>query len=251
MSRDALSVHVAELHACRKCPRMASTPVSGPAVRSDVLLVGQAPGVREPQLGRPFAWTAGRTLFRWFEESCGFGEDVFRAKIYLAAVCRCFPGKHPKGGGDRVPDDIEIANCAPWLDREIALLRPKLVIPVGKLAMGQFVEANTLAEVIGHVLPLERAGVRFDLIALPHPSGASTWHRMEPGKTLLRKALRLLAGHPALAGLIRPDKAKVVRDLGAQACGQPLPFNPCQRTARPTAPTGWSKKAVSDRQPAR
>jgi uracil-DNA glycosylase len=251
MSRDALSVHVAELHACRKCPRMASTPVSGPAVRSDVLLVGQAPGVREPQLGRPFAWTAGRTLFRWFEESCGFGEDVFRAKIYLAAVCRCFPGKHPKGGGDRVPDDIEIANCAPWLDREIALLRPKLVIPVGKLAMGQFVEANTLAEVIGHVLPLERAGVRFDLIALPHPSGASTWHRMEPGKTLLRKALRLLAGHPALAGLIRPDKAKVVRDLGAQACGQPLPFNPCQRTARPTAPTGWRKKAVSDRQPAR
>ena len=251
MSRDALSVHVAELHACRKCPRMASTPVSGPAVRSDVLLVGQAPGVREPQLGRPFAWTAGRTLFRWFEESCGFGEDVFRAKIYLAAVCRCFPGKHPKGGGDRVPDDIEIANCAPWLDREIALLRPKLVIPVGKLAIGQFVEANTLAEVIGHVLPLERAGVRFDLIALPHPSGASTWHRMEPGKTLLRKALRLLAGHPALAGLIRPDKAKVVRDLGAQACGQPLPFNPCQRTARPTAPTGWRKKAVSDRQPAR
>ena len=251
MSRDALSVHVAELHACRKCPRMASTPVSGPAVRSDVLLVGQAPGVREPQLGRPFAWTAGRTLFRWFEESCGFGEDVFRAKIYLAAVCRCFPGKHPKGGGDRVPDDIEIANCAPWLDREIALLRPKLVIPVGKLAMGQFVEANTLAEVIGHVLPLERAGVRFDLIALPHPSGASTWHRMEPGKTLLRKALRLLAGHPALAGLIRPDKAKVVRDLGAQACGQPLPFNPCQRTARPTAPTGGRKKAVSDRQPAR
>ena len=251
MSRDALSVHVAELHACRKCPRMASTPVSGPAVRSDVLLVGQAPGVREPQLGRPFAWTAGRTLFRWFEESCGFGEDVFRAKIYLAAVCRCFPGKHPKGGGDRVPDDIEIANCAPWLDREIALLRPKLVIPVGKLAIGQFVQANTLAEVIGHVLPLERAGVRFDLIALPHPSGASTWHRMEPGKTLLRKALRLLAGHPALAGLIRPDKAKVVRDLGAQACGQPLPFNPCQRTARPTAPTGWRKKAVSDRQPAR
>ena len=251
MSRDALSVHVAELHACRKCPRMASTPVSGPAVRSDVLLVGQAPGVREPQLGRPFAWTAGRTLFRWFEESCGFGEDVFRAKIYLAAVCRCFPGKHPKGSGDRVPDDSEIANCAPWLDREIALLRPKLVIPVGKLAMGQFVEANTLAEVIGHVLPLERAGVRVDLIALPHPSGASTWHRMEPGKTLLRKALRLLAGHPALAGLIRPDKAKVVRDLGAQACGQPLPFNPCQRTARPTAPTGWRKKAVSDRQPAR
>ena len=203
MSRNALRAHVAELHACRKCPRMASAPVSGPAVRSEVLLVGQAPGVREPQLGRPFAWTAGKTLFRWFEESCGFGEDVFRAKIYMAAVCRCFPGKHPKGSGDRVPDDIEIANCAPWLEREIAFLRPKLVIPVGKLAIGQFVKANTLAEVIGRVLPLERAGVKFDLIALPHPSGASTWHRMEPGKTLLRKALRLLGNDETLRRIAR------------------------------------------------
>ena len=182
---------------------VAEAPSRSPAVRSEVLLVGQAPGVREPQLGRPFAWTAGKTLFRWFEESCGFGEDVFRAKIYMAAVCRCFPGKHPKGSGDRVPDDIEIANCAPWLEREITLLRPKLVIPVGKLAIGQFVEANTLAEVIGRVLPLERAGVKFDLIALPHPSGASTWHRMEPGKTLLRKALRLLGNDETLRRIAR------------------------------------------------
>ena len=201
MSRDALRAHVAELHACRKCPRMASAPVSGPAVRSEVLLVGQAPGAREPQLGRPFAWTAGKTLFRWFEESCGFGEDVFRARIYMAAVCRCFPGKHPKGSGDRVPDDEEIANCAPWMAREIALLRPKLVIPVGKLAIAQFVTAEKLSEVIGRRIPLERGGVKFDLIALPHPSGASTWHRTEPGKTLLRRALGLLSEDPALRAI--------------------------------------------------
>lgn len=201
MSGRALRAHVEALHACRKCVRMESAPVSGGPVRSEVMLVGQAPGVREPQLGRPFAWTAGKTLFRWFEEACGFGEDVFRTKIYMAAVCRCFPGKHPKGSGDRVPDNEEIANCAPWLEREIALLQPRLIIPVGKLAIGQFVEADKLAGVIGRTIPVERAGVKFDLIALPHPSGASTWHRMEPGKTLLRKALRLLAGHPALAAL--------------------------------------------------
>jgi uracil-DNA glycosylase len=201
MSDRALRAHVEALHACRKCVRMESAPVSGGPVRSEVMLVGQAPGVREPQLGRPFAWTAGKTLFRWFEESCGFGEEVFRAKIYMAAVCRCFPGKHPKGSGDRVPDNEEIANCAPWLEREIALLQPRLIIPVGKLAIGQFVEADTLAGVIGRTIPVERAGVKFDVIALPHPSGASTWHRMEPGKTLLWKALRLLAEHPALAAL--------------------------------------------------
>jgi uracil-DNA glycosylase len=201
MSRDALRAHVAELHACRKCPRMASAPVSGPPVRSEVMLVGQAPGVREPQLGRPFAWTAGKTLFRWFEEACGFGEEVFRSSIYMAAVCRCFPGKHPKGSGDRVPDDEEIANCAPWMEREIALLRPKLVIPIGKLAIAQFVAAEKLSEVIGRRIRLERGGVGFDMIALPHPSGASTWHRTEPGKSLLRKALGLLAKDPALRAI--------------------------------------------------
>ena len=205
MSDRALRAHVEALHACRKCARMESAPVSGGPVRSEVMIVGQAPGVREPQLGRPFAWTAGKTLFRWFEEACGFGEDVFRAKIYMAAVCRCFPGKHPKGSGDRVPDDEEIANCAPWLEREIALLRPKLVIPIGKLAIGQFVEADTLAEVIGRRIPLERAGVKFEVIALPHPSGASTWHRMEPGKSLLKKALGLLGKDEALRRIARGE----------------------------------------------
>ena len=203
MNRDALRAHVAELHACRRCPGMASVPVSGPPVRSEVMLVGQAPGVREPQLGRPFAWTAGKTLFRWFEEACGFGEDVFRSSIYMAAVCRCFPGKHPKGSGDRVPDHGEIANCAPWMEREIALLRPKLVIPVGKLAIAQFVSAEKLSEVIGRRMPVERAGVKFNLIALPHPSGASTWHRTEPGKTLLRGALGMLSKDPALRAIAR------------------------------------------------
>jgi uracil-DNA glycosylase len=201
MSDRALRAHVEALHACRKCARMESAPVSGGPVRSKVMLVGQAPGVREPQLGRPFAWTAGKTLFRWFEEACGFGEDVFRANIYMAAVCRCFPGKHPKGSGDRVPDDEEIANCAPWLGREIALLRPELVVPVGKLAITQFVTAEKLSEVIGRRIPLERGGVKFDLIALPHPSGASTWHRTEPGKTLLRRALGLLGKDPALRAI--------------------------------------------------
>jgi len=198
MSTAALRAHVEELRACRKCVRMESAPVSGGPVKSEVMLVGQAPGTHEPQLGRPFAWTAGKTLFRWFEQACGFGEDVFRANVYMAAVCRCFPGKHPKGSGDRVPDDEEIANCAPWMESEIRLLQPKLVIPVGKLAIAQFVTAEKLSEVIGRRIPLERGGVKFNLVALPHPSGASTWHRTEPGKTLLNQALGLLGKDPSL-----------------------------------------------------
>jgi uracil-DNA glycosylase len=84
------------------------------------------------------------------------------------------------------------------MDREIALLKPKLVVPVGKLAIGQFVEVDKLSDVIGKRVPLVRGGVEFDLVALPHPSGASTWHRTEPGKTLLRRALGLLSKDPSL-----------------------------------------------------
>lgn len=172
--------------------------VSGGPVVSRVLLVGQAPGDKEPKLGRPFAWTAGKTLFRWFEEAAGITETQFRASIYMAAVCRCFPGKK-SSGGDRVPAPDEIANCAEWLRREMEILRPALVVPVGKLAIEQFLPPQKLDEVIGRQFEAERAGHRFDLIPLPHPSGASPWHRMEPGRTLLKRALRLIAAHPAFA----------------------------------------------------
>ena len=192
----ALERHVNELRACRRCPRMMPPSVSGGPVVSRVMLVGQAPGDKEPVLGRPFAWTAGKTLFRWFEEFCGVNEAAFRASVYMAAVCRCFPGKLP-GGGDRVPSDEEIRECAHWLRREIEILRPALVLPVGKLAIAQFIPVERLNVVIGHQFTASLAGQTFDVIPLPHPSGASPWHRMEPGKTLLRQAMDRIARHPA------------------------------------------------------
>lgn len=164
------------------------------------MLVGQAPGDKEPELGRPFAWTAGRTLFRWFERSCGIDEEEFRSSVYMAAVCRCFPGKKATGG-DRVPSREEIANCAAWLEAEFTLLKPELVIPVGKLAIEQFVPCPSLAEVVGQIQSVRFAGRTTDLIPLPHPSGASPWPRMEPGKTLLGRALGLIASHPAVTAV--------------------------------------------------
>lgn len=190
-TQHRLDAHVAELLACARCPRMHKPVVSGGAVVSKILLVGQAPGVKEPVLGRPFAWTAGKTLFSWFEKFCGLDEKAFRASVYMAAVCRCFPGKTP-AGGDRVPDEKEIEHCAHWLEREIEILEPSLVIPVGKLAIRQFLEFEKLTDVIGKSFCVEFQGRAFDLIPLPHPSGASPWHRMEPGRTLLAKAMKLI-----------------------------------------------------------
>lgn len=195
----ALLRHQDVLARCRRCPRMQSTPVVGNPVVSRVLLVGQAPGPKEPAIGRPFAWTAGKMLFKWFGQ-IGLDEETFRGKIYMAAVCRCFPGKRPTGG-DRVPDPDEVASCSRWLDAEVTILKPKLVIPVGKLAIQRFMPIGKLDEVVGALHRTKYNGTAFDLAPLPHPSGASTWQHTEPGKTLLRRALALIDSHPAWKAL--------------------------------------------------
>ncbi|MBL4710988.1 MAG: uracil-DNA glycosylase family protein [Gammaproteobacteria bacterium] len=167
--------------------------ITGNAVLSEILLIGQAPGDKEGGLGRPFAWTAGKTLFKWFD-SIGVNEQIFRQQVYMSAVCRCFPGKNPKGG-DRVPNKNEIATCSRWINEEITLLQPKLIIPVGKLAISQYLPVSKLVDVIGKQMRTKVNGVELDMIPLPHPSGASTWHRMAPGKELLSQALILIAQH--------------------------------------------------------
>lgn len=193
----AVQEHLAVLRACERCARMHRPAVVGRPVVSSVLLVGQAPGDKEPKLGRPFAWTAGKTLFKWFHGALGWSEDEVRDRIYFAAVCRCFPGKRPEGG-DRVPAPDEIAECSAWLEREFALLKPRLVLPVGKLAIAQFLGERPLIETIGRKFSITYRGYAVDCIPLPHPSGASPWHRMEPGKTLLGRALALVAKHEAI-----------------------------------------------------
>ena len=175
---------------------MQSTPVSGGPVLSRVILVGQAPGVKEPVLGRPFAWTAGKAMFKWFEQEIGVTEMEFRQTVYMAAVCRCFPGKNSQGG-DRVPSREEVVRCREWLRAEIAILKPGLVIAVGRLAMGQFLEElPALTDLVGHIVRVQKFDHHFDLVPLPHPSGASPWSRIEPGKTLTKKALALIRNHP-------------------------------------------------------
>ena len=194
-------MHQEALAACDRCPDLHKPVVVGRPVASKVLLVGQAPGDKEPVLGRPFAWTAGKNLFKWFS-SLGVDEEAFRESVYMAAVCRCFPGK-AKAGGDRVPSPEEITRCSRHMLAEVKLIKPRLVIPVGKLAIGQlYPDLDKLTEIIGSTRRGTLGGHEFDVIALPHPSGASTWHRTEPGKTLLAQALAKIARHEAWKSLL-------------------------------------------------
>lgn len=202
--------HVTRLKGCTNCPDMIGPVVTGTPVVSPVMLIGQAPGDKEGPAGKPFAWTAGKTMFQWFD-SIGLTEEQFRARVYMAAVCRCFPGKAEKGG-DRVPSPEEIARCSVHLAAEVKILRPQLVIPVGKLAIAQLVgpaEAKDLQlkDIVGTERRVEIAGHTLDMIALPHPSGASTWHRTEPGKSLLVRGLSLIARHAAWRTVLEPQAA--------------------------------------------
>jgi uracil-DNA glycosylase len=181
-----------------RLPGLVGPAVHGPPVASRIFLLGQAPGPHEARFGRPFAWTAGKTLFRWFERALGASEAEFRAKVYMAAVVRSFPGKS-RGGGDRVPSAEEIAASRGFLEREVAILRPRLVVPVGRLAIREVLgHEEPIAEVVGRELRARYHGMAVDVVCLPHPSGASTWFKMEPGRRLLAKALRILARNPEI-----------------------------------------------------
>jgi uracil-DNA glycosylase len=194
-----------KLAACRACPKVCGTPVHGLANYADVLLVGQAPGPHEAKLGKPFAYTAGKTLFNWLSEVSGLGEEELREKIYFAAVARCFPGKNPHGGGDREPDEKEIKRCREFLAAEVEVLKPKLILAVGKLAIREvlgpkiFTKTSKLSEVIGKKFYVNFHGQHVHVIPLPHPSGISSWHKTEPGMSLLRKGLELIRPH------LKPD----------------------------------------------
>ncbi|MDX2009887.1 MAG: uracil-DNA glycosylase family protein [Myxococcaceae bacterium] len=201
---EALQTLLAQMKGCRTCPKMHPPVVVGPAVLSPVLIVGQAPGVREGPADKLFAWTAGKTLFRWFHQALGLDEAAVRSRIAFAAVARCFPGKLAKGG-DRKPDADEVLACRPWLAAQVALVQPRLVVPLGSLAIEQVLgHTGPLAAVVGRLHAARWHEVDVEVLPLPHPSGVSTWPVTEPGKTLLARALERLGQHPVARSLQKP-----------------------------------------------
>jgi len=179
----------AQMRDCRRCldagyPITPRAVFAGPAT-ANVMIVGQAPGVTEPQADRPFNGPAGRRLFRWLAQA-GWEEEAFRATQYMTAVTKCYPGKAAGGKGDRVPTRAEQKLCAPFLERELALARPRIVVPVGGLAVRRFLGAVRLAEAVGNVVR-DEAG-RW-IIPLPHPSGASLWLNRPANQERVAQAL--------------------------------------------------------------
>ncbi len=187
---EAFGRLAARMRRCRKCglgPGVRA--VFGRFDRPGWMLVGQAPGTREAALGRPFAGPAGRRLFDWLARA-GFDEEEFRSCCYVTAVMKCFPGKGARG--DLRPSRRQVENCAPFLAAELALVRPRVLIPVGGLAIERFLGKVKLADVVGRALELPVAERTTKVIPLPHPSGASAWTNAAGNQRLVRQAIDLV-----------------------------------------------------------
>ena len=174
---------------CRLCGAAVTPPpilTARPGQR--LLLVGQAPGLVEVDIGLPFAGAAGRTLRRWLEPLGIHDHESFLAQFAVAAVIKCYPGRQPSGRGDRVPTRTERANCRPWTDAAVRLLDPRIVVPVGRLAIDDWLGPAPLTELIGHRYEVDGRAV----IPLPHPSGASAWANGPANRALIARAVSLI-----------------------------------------------------------
>jgi uracil-DNA glycosylase len=170
--------------ACTRCVDAgllaAANPVFSGHPGQRILLVGQAPGPVENDGQRPFAGRAGRQLMRWFERGGFAGDADVRSRVYMTSMTTCFPGRTPDGRGDRRPSAAEVALCAGWLDGVLALLRPRLVLPIGTLALARFLPGKGLEAAVGRLFGASGAEAEVGdgaplLLPLPHPSGQSRW----------------------------------------------------------------------------
>lgn len=173
---------------CRACADagfpLESLPVFEGHAGQGAMIVGQAPGVDEGAERRPWRGRAGRTLRGWL----GLDEPAFYGTFYCTSVTRCYPGRHPSGRGDRPPAPAELELCSFWLDWELRLLRPQLVLLVGGLSVRRLLGHARLTETIGVRYPLGEATA----IPLPHPSGASGWLNDPANRARLDRALALV-----------------------------------------------------------
>ena len=192
----ALRAHQAACRACHVCVDHGIIPEANPTFSGEwgapFFLVGQAPGPAERESRRPFSGRAGNELDRWMLRAGFSSAEEFRGLTYITALMRCFPGRNRNGTGDLRPPPAAVANCAHWLDAELEMLEPRVIILVGQMAIDRFLGPAPLEERVGRTF-----GTNPIMLPLPHPSGQSRWLNGEANRNRLQKALALLAKHRA------------------------------------------------------
>jgi uracil-DNA glycosylase family 4 len=123
-----------KVQACMKCPNLASSRTNvvfgTGSIDSDILFVGEAPGAEEDRLGEPFVGKAGELLTKIIQAM-----GLSREKVYIANVLKCRPDTPGQSSGNRKPDPTEMATCLPYLEEQIAIIRPKIMVALGATAI--------------------------------------------------------------------------------------------------------------------
>ena len=168
-----------------------SVPVLSGDGTERAMLIGQAPGWREIATGVPFAHDAGKRLAGWLALA-GVSLDDFRSRWYVTSVSKCYPGRRPGASVDSPPSRADLAIWTPILEQEVRLVAPRLVLLVGGLAHRfAFGPQARLDDLVGKPLTWDLASDA-SVLALPHPSGASTWLNDQGRTALWRRSIELL-----------------------------------------------------------
>jgi uracil-DNA glycosylase family 4 len=198
-----------DIRQCTRCVAAgylaSAAPVLSGYADNRIMLIGQAPGAVEAVARLPFQGRSGKVLMAWMARAGFASEEHVRRRVYMTSITKCFPGKGT-GGGDRRPSRAEVDLCRSHLDRQLALIKPELLILVGGLAHERFLPGRSLDRLVGRFFDLSgeevstRTPARPLLAPLPHPSGASRWLNAPQNRALLEAALRRL--RPLVRGLL-------------------------------------------------
>lgn len=200
-ARSTLARLHREILACTRCVEAGYLPQAAPVLSGHadnrIMLIGQAPGAVEVVRRLPFQGRSRNVLMGWLIRAGFSSETQARRQIYMTSITKCFPGKGT-GGGDRRPSRAEVDLCSSHLDRQLALIKPELLILVGGLAHDRFLPGRSLDTLVGRLFDASGREVsgktvpRPVLVPLPHPSGASRWLNAVENRALLDRALRRL-----------------------------------------------------------
>jgi uracil-DNA glycosylase len=188
-----------DVHACDRCVAARHLPeahpvIWGPSVGRN-MVIGQAPAQGAHLKDRPWTGPSGTLMRSWFALA-GFDPDLFYDDWYFTSLTKCFPGKAVSGNGDRAPSARETSLCRSHLDTEIALIRPPLVITLGRMAAEAVIPGArplTLRELVGTIWTVDLGYGTVPVVPLPHPSGVGRWLNDPANRTLVDRAMSELA----------------------------------------------------------
>jgi uracil-DNA glycosylase len=194
-----LEMYQRRMATCTRCVQagylVEANPVFHGFASQRVMIIGQAPGARAHATGVPWSGRSGEILRGWLERA-GFPAEKWRDTWYLTSLTKCFPGKATQGKGDRAPSRAEIALCNDHLEMELTLVRPEIIVTLGKLAASRIIPGanrQPLSALVGTTSEADLPHGRTTVVPLPHPSGVSRWLNDPANRARVDEGLALLA----------------------------------------------------------